>query len=60
MKKVITRITPKGEVTVEVEGVVGDSCQGLTKELLEKLGKVKEETLLPEYFEQKQKDNLFN
>ena len=47
-------IKQDGTVTEEVIGVVGNGCQGLTKNIEEKLGVVQRVEHKPEYYQQKQ------
>ena len=46
-------IRQDGLVSEEVLGVVGDTCQDLTKSIEEKLGKVTYVETKPEYYQQK-------
>ena len=46
-------IRQDGLVSEEVLGVVGDSCQDLTKSIEEKLGEVTYVETKPEYYQQK-------
>ena len=43
-----------GTVTEEVNGVVGNDCENLTKRIEERLGVVERVEHKPEYYEQKQ------
>ena len=47
-------IKQDGTVTEEVMGVVGNSCENLTKRIEERLGVVERVEHKPEYYEQKQ------
>lgn len=42
-------INPKGEVTMEALGFVGDACEKATRELEEALGQVEKRVHKPEY-----------
>ena len=46
-------IRQDGLVSAEVLGVVGDTCQDLTKSIEEKLGEVTYVETKPEYYQQK-------
>lgn len=52
MKRIICKIKPNGEVTVETEGFTGTGCQVATEAMLKALGTVIETTEKPEYYEQ--------
>ena len=49
MQQVTVTIDPDGATSVEVEGVVGSSCEDLTRELEAALGTVSERTHKAEY-----------
>ena len=55
MAKVKVIVSKDGEVTVDVNGVVGRDCEKLTRELEKKLGLVKKRTKKREYYRQAQK-----
>jgi hypothetical protein len=48
---IVVTIKPDGSTTFEVEGAVGTSCEEITRELEESLGKVTSRDLKPEYYE---------
>jgi hypothetical protein len=52
MAKVVIRVSPKGEVTVEGEGILGTSCTTHTQPFVQALGRVKETTPKTEMFEE--------
>lgn len=62
MKQLNIKVDGKGKVTAEVEGVMGSSCQGVTEELLKKLGGKVSEEYKPEFFmtPQEEKNMEFN
>lgn len=45
------KIGRDGKITMTVEGVTGSECVALTKEMVEKLGKVESQELTAEYYE---------
>jgi hypothetical protein len=51
MRKVIVRINPTGEkVSVEVDGVIGQSCKDITRDLISRLGTTESEKLKNEFY----------
>lgn len=54
MAEHVVSISPKGEVTITVNGVKGPSCKDATAALEKKLGRVAEDTLTGEFYEQEQ------
>ncbi len=51
MEQIEIQVDRDGNVTVHVEGVKGDECIRITKELEEALGAVTERSFSAEYFE---------
>jgi len=49
--KIIAKFSPKGETTITVNGVAGESCRDATR-FLERLGKVKSDVPTAEMYEQ--------
>ena len=47
-----------GTVTEEVIGAVGNECESLTKNIEEKLGEVQRVEHKPEYYQQKQTEDV--
>ncbi len=54
MQEHVIAISPRGEVTISVNGVKGASCKDATVALEKKLGIVAEDTLTGEYYEQEE------
>lgn len=54
MEKVIVKVGPKGEITVEAQGVVGPGCAQLTKAIEQGLGRVTGDVKRPEFYQQQQ------
>ena len=50
MIKITTRISPKAEVTVRVEGAEGAGCTELTREFEQKLGLTTSDSVTEEYY----------
>ena len=48
---IVVTISPRGEVTVAVEGVAGPACQEMTRPLEQTLGTTAEDRRTPEYFQ---------
>lgn len=53
MEQIEIQVDRDGNVTVHVEGVKGDECLRITKDLEEVLGAVAERVYSAEYFEEK-------
>ena len=51
-------IRQDGTVTEEVIGAVGNECESLTKNIEEKLGEVQRVEHKPEYYQQKQTEDV--
>ena len=51
-------IRKDGTVTEEVIGAVGNECESLTKNIEEKLGEVQRVEHKPEYYQQKQTEDV--
>ena len=49
-QKIVVRISPKGQVKMEVVGCEGESCKSLTEAMERALGKVTEDELMPEFY----------
>jgi hypothetical protein len=54
MQEHVIEIAKNGAVTITVNGVKGSSCKDATAALEKKLGRVAEDTLTSEYYEQEQ------
>lgn len=52
MKQVIVEISETGEVKVEAKCVVGSSCQDLTRDLQNAIGRTTADQKKPEFFQQ--------
>ncbi len=55
IRRIIVRISPTGDITVEADGFQGKGCEAATKAIEEALGKPKEHTRKPEYWRQPQR-----
>lgn len=51
MAKIVVRCSPNGTVKVEADGVVGSSCQNITKPLIDALGSEGDSSMKPEFYE---------
>ena len=54
-RRILVRVTPSGEITVEAEGFKGNGCEAATKAIEEALGKTRERTRKPDYWRQSQR-----
>jgi len=52
VQRIIFRIDQDGNVTEEVDGVSNGTCLDITKHIEEKLGKVENRSLKPEFYQQ--------
>jgi Protein of unknown function (DUF2997). len=61
-KKPIVTITIEadGETRVAVEGVAGEGCKALTRDIEKSLGKVTEDTSTREMYQRKETTNVYN
>ena len=48
-RRILVRVNPEGEVTVEAEGFNGSGCEAATKAIEEALGNVRERKRKPEF-----------
>jgi hypothetical protein len=55
IRRIIVKVSPTGEITVEADGFQGKGCEAATKAIEEALGKPKERTRKPEYWRQAQR-----
>ncbi|MEO5715983.1 MAG: DUF2997 domain-containing protein [Luteolibacter sp.] len=51
-RRILVRVTPAGEITVEAEGFKGNGCEAATKAIEEALGKTGKRTRKPDYWRQ--------
>ncbi len=58
IRRIIVRVSPTGETTVEADGFQGKGCEAATKAIEEALGKTRERARKPEFWRQSQ--NLRN
>ena len=58
IRRIIVRVSPTGETTVEADGFQGNGCEAATKAIEDALGKPRERIRKPEYWRQSQ--NLRN
>lgn len=56
MAKIKVEFSREGEVKIDVEGVVGNECEKMTKNLEDKLGKVVSRKKKPEYYNRRRKN----
>ena len=54
-RRIIVRVSPTGDITVEADGFQGKGCEAATKAIEEALGKPKERTHKPDYWRQAQR-----
>jgi len=54
-RRILVRISPNGETTVEAEGFQGKGCEAATKAIEEALGKPRERTRKPDFWRQNQR-----
>lgn len=52
MKRILVRVSPQGETTVEAEGFQGRGCEAATKAIEEALGKPGQRTRKPDFWRQ--------
>ncbi len=53
-RRIIVRVSPIGDISVEADGFHGTGCEAATKAIEEALGKPKERVRKPEYRQQPQ------
>lgn len=51
-RRIHVRVTPDGAISVEAEGFKGKGCEAATKAIEEALGKTKNRTRKPHYWQQ--------
>ena len=51
-RRILVRVSPTGEITVEAEGFHGKGCEAATKAIEEALGKPKARTRKPDFWRQ--------
>lgn len=51
-KRILVRVSPTGETTVEAEGFHGKGCEAATKAIEDALGKPKARTRKPDFWRQ--------
>lgn len=51
-RKILVRINPSGDITVEAEGFHGKGCEAATKAIEKALGKISSRTRKPDYWKQ--------
>ena len=54
-RRIIVRVSPVGEITVEADGFQGKGCEAATKAIEEALGKPRERTRKPDFWRQPQR-----
>lgn len=54
IRRIIVRVSPTGETTVEADGFQGKGCEAATKAIEDALGKPRERTRKPEFWRQTQ------
>ena len=55
IRRIIVKVSPTGDITVEADGFQGKGCEAATKAIEEALGKPKERTRKPDYWRQAQR-----
>jgi hypothetical protein len=51
-RRILVKVSPVGEITVEAEGFHGKGCEAATKAIEEALGKPRERTRKPDFWRQ--------
>ncbi len=51
-RKILVRVSPFGEITVEAQGFQGKGCEAATAAIEEALGKAKQRTRKPDFWRQ--------
>jgi hypothetical protein len=51
-RRILVKVSPVGEITVEAEGFHGKGCEAATKAIEEALGKTKQRTRKPDFWRQ--------
>ena len=51
-RKILVRVSPTGEISVEAEGFQGKGCEAATKAIEDALGKPRERTRKPDFWRQ--------
>ncbi len=54
IRRIIVRVSPIGDITVEADGFQGKGCEAATKAIEEALGKPKERIRKPDYWRHSQ------
>lgn len=49
-RKILVRVSPVGEISVEAEGFQGKGCEAATKAIEDALGKPRERTRKPQFW----------
>ncbi len=53
-RRILVRVSPTGETTVEAEGFHGKGCESATQAIEQALGSVRDRTRKPDYWRQAQ------
>ena len=53
-RRILVRVSPTGDITVEADGFQGNGCEAATKAIEDALGKRREHTRKPDYRKQSQ------
>ena len=51
-RRILVKVSPFGEITVDAEGFQGKGCEAATKAIEEALGKPKQRTRKPDFWRQ--------
>ena len=51
-RRILVKVSPFGEITVEAEGFQGKGCEAATKAIEEALGKPRQRTRKPDFWRQ--------
>ena len=51
-RRILVKVSPAGEITVEAEGFHGKGCEAATKAIEDALGKPRERTRKPDFWRQ--------
>lgn len=54
-RRIIVKVSPRGDISVEADGFQGKGCEAATKAIEEALGKPRERTRKPDFWRQSQR-----
>ena len=56
-RRILVKVSPFGEITVEAEGFQGKGCEAATKAIEDALGKPRQRTRKPDFWRQSNRQN---